>query len=166
MSEPAVTQNKPEQTDGTAPNTSDPDAIPKAHDWATVRADYEGIELTVDEIAEKYQITKYALYNQARDQGWNRRNHTVPDREEIIARMFRVLNQQVIDLENEMESMRKDKRRSGEKEVAVLGKLAANLEKLVAINVGDSGQQTRPRTKQMDALRSKLIERIEQLKRG
>lgn len=80
--------------------------------------------------------------------------------------MFRVLEKQVMDLEMEMTEMTRASRRSGGKEVVLLGKLATTLDKLMDLDGrAGEGRRTRQRTKEMQDIRNKLIERIEQLKR-
>ena len=135
--------------------------------WLRVRADRELGELNQIELAAKHGVTLSALkYRIVRDL-WPRRNRSkVVDRPMIITRMFRVLERQVADLEMEMAQMSRDARRSGEKEVALLGKLAGNLDKLMDLDSrAGEGRRTRQRTKEMHDIRTKLIERIEQLKR-
>lgn len=89
------------------------------------------------------------------------------DRAKIVERLFRLVDLQVQDLQEEMSVMKTENRRSGEKEVVLLGRIAANLEKLAELN-GDKpsqGRKDRSRTKSIVDLRSKLVERIEHLKR-
>ena len=73
--------------------------------------------------------------------------------------MFRLLERQIKQLEENMTQ-------TGEKEVAVLGKLASTLEKLIDI---DNAELERSRTAHRSArkcsnLRNKLAQRIAQLK--
>jgi len=132
-----------------------------AVDWPAVRADYEaGLERgTVAETAVKHHTTVRTLQNHARAGGWVRRRvgRTV-NRGTIIIRMFRVLERQVAHLEED--SMK----RTGETEVAVLGKLASTLEKLIDIDKAESPEKPAPRRKDMAELREKLAQRIAQLK--
>jgi hypothetical protein len=77
------------------------------------------------------------------------KKRTVPvDRRKIIARLFRILELQVMDLEEEMDQMHRDQRRSGEKELTVLSKLAGNLDKLITLDPAPPATAKR-RTKQM-----------------
>lgn len=85
-------------------------------------------------------------------------------RREIIERMFHILDMQVRDLEEEINEMHSEKRRAGEKELVLLNKIAGNLDKLITLDPAPP-TTARRRTKQMEDLRSRLIERIEQLKR-
>lgn len=142
-------------------------ALPSAADWAPIRRDYEGSALTQQELVAKYGISASALKWRIKRDLWRPRYRSkVVDRPLIIARMFRLLERQVRDLENEMDEMSTARKRSGDKEVALLGKLAGNLEKLVQLDARlAEGKAPRRNSKQIEDLRSKLIERIEQLKR-
>ena len=58
-------------------------------------------------------------------------------------------------LEKEMDEMQNENRRSGEREVVVLGRLATNLEKLMELDGVSPGRRGKTRTKTMEDLRSK-----------
>lgn len=135
--------------------------------WACVRLDHEVGKLTHDELVAKHGVTRSALkYRIKRDLWARRKSSSAVDRPMIITRMFRVLELQVADLEMEMADMARGSRRSGEKEVALLGKMAGNLDKLMELDrEAGEGRRTRQRTKDMQDIRNRLIERIEQLKR-
>jgi hypothetical protein len=135
--------------------------------WAPIRTDYETTAISLDGIAGKHGVTRSAVRWRIKRDGWVRRNSSsVVDRPRIIVRMFRVLERQVIDLETEMDEMGRGKGRSGDKEAALLGKLAGNLEKLVALDLKVTGREPgRRSTKQMQDIRNKLIERIAELRR-
>jgi hypothetical protein len=129
-------------------------------DWAAVRAEYETGEETLAVIAARHGITPSALSWRAKKQLWLSRYRTGNvDRPQIIKRMFRVLELQVLALEGNME-------KTGEKEVAVLGKLASTLEKLIDIdNAATAAARPRAQRKDIEELRNKLAQRIAQLKR-
>jgi hypothetical protein len=81
------------------------------------------------------------------------------DRPELIRRLFHVLEKQITQLETDMAN-------PGDKEVAVLGTITRNLEKLIDIDQKESGRKPdRRRTRNLDNLRQKLTERIEQLQK-
>lgn len=129
-------------------------------DLDALRADYEGgtERGTTAEIARRHHISTRTLQTRVEELGWVRRNqrHLV-DRGAIIARMFRVLERQVVLMERDM-------KQPGEKEVAVLGKLASTLEKLIDIdNAARPDKPAAPR-KDIADLRNKLAQRIAQLK--
>jgi hypothetical protein len=128
-------------------------------DWAAVRAEYETGEETLAVIAARHGITPSALSWRAKKQLWLSRYRTGNvDRPQIIKRMFRVLELQVLALEGNME-------KTGEKEVAVLGKLASTLEKLIDIDNAATAVKPRAQRKDIEELRNKLAQRIAQLKR-
>jgi hypothetical protein len=136
-------------------------------DWKAIRADYEdGLVLSI--LYVKHGISSSQLSGRINKEAWPRRNRSrVVDRPLIITRMFRVLERQVIDLEMEMSDMARSGTRSGDKEVALLGKLAGTLGKLMEFHAeAGEGRRTKARTRQMTDVHHKLIERIEQLKRG
>ena len=129
-------------------------------DWDAVRADYEGDGRTLDDICARHGISRSALSWRAKHHLWLQRNRTGNvDRPQIIKRMFRLLEMQVIQLEKTMTQ-------TGEKEVAVLGKLASTLEKLIEIDNAAAEAPKRTRTKEIHDLRNKLAQRIEQLMRA
>lgn len=134
--------------------------------WQRVRADYDA-GMTHQALIAKHGIAKSTLTGRIRRDLWPpRRRSSSVDRPTIITRMFRVLEKQVMDLEMEMTEMTRASRRSGGKEVVLLGKLATTLDKLMDLDGrAGEGRRTRQRTKEMQDIRNKLIERIEQLKR-
>jgi hypothetical protein len=140
---------------------------PQFPDWLAIRVDYDA-GLPYAEIQAKHGVTYSALSWRIKSELWpTRRRRRVIDRPMIITRMFRVLERQVADLEMEMSDMARNGRRSGDKEVALLGKLAGNLGKLMDYDTqAGEGRRTKARTRQMTEVHHKLIERIEQLKRG
>lgn len=123
--------------------------------------------MTQRALVEKYGVTPSELKYRIKRDLWTRRKRSnAVDRPTIITRMFRVLEKQVMDMEMEMAEMARASRRSGEKEVVLLGKLAGNLDKLMELDLrAGEGRRTRQRTKDMQDIRNRLIERIEQLKR-
>jgi hypothetical protein len=130
---------------------------PPAVDWEAVRIDYEAKVLPVRQVAEQHGVAQWAMLHKAKAEGWKPRSVSRSvDRAGIIARMFRLLERQIIQLERDMD-------KTGEKEVAVLGKLASTLEKLIEI---DRAERPQPPTrhKDMQELRDKLALRIAQLK--
>jgi len=148
--------------DGAAPA----ELLAAAADWGAILVDYNSGQYSLVALAERHGVTISALKYRKRRDLWPARNQTkMVDRPLIIARMFRVLELQVRNLEVEMNKER-DTGRTGEQEVALLGKLASNLEKLMALD-GAAGHPPRARqTKDMLALRNKIAERLDQLKLG
>lgn len=81
-------------------------------------------------------------------------------RSALIKRLFRLLERQIAQLETNMTD-------PGDKEVAVLGNLTRNLEKLIELDLKEKSRsgKTAKRT-DMDTLRQKLADRIEQLRKA
>jgi hypothetical protein len=129
-------------------------------DWAAVRADYEAEKEPVAAICAKFGVTKSQVSWRVKTQLWKQRNTTSHvSRPQIIKRMFRVLELQLVALEGNMGQ-------TGEKEVAVLGKLASTLEKLIDIdNAAAAVAKPKAQRKDIEELRNKLAQRIAQLKR-
>jgi hypothetical protein len=134
-----------------------------APDWAAVRAEYEagGAAGTLPEIAARHGIAPTALRARAAAEQWTRRSRTRRvNRRSIITRLFRLLDGQIAQLESQMT-------KTGEKEVAVLGKLASTLEKLIEIdNAEPRRAEPRVESEEMKELRHRLAQRIAQLKRS
>jgi hypothetical protein len=129
-------------------------------DWPAIRAEYEDTPRTLDEICARHGITRSALSWRVKRYLWRGRNRTgAVDRPQIIKRLFVLLERQVIQLD-------KDMTHTGEKEVAVLGKLASTLEKLIEIDTAAAGRPRPAQSRKMRDLREQLAQRIEQLKRA
>lgn len=129
-------------------------------DWDGVRLDYESDALTTVGVCRKYGIGHDVLATHARRCKWHGEHRSNGlDRSILIRQLFGVLEKQIKHLEGvEMTT-------TGEKEVAVLGKLAATLEKLLELD--GKAATKRPdaaQTKEMQAFRDKLVKRIEEFK--
>lgn len=130
-----------------------------APDWTAIRAEYERGDDAVYAIAARHGVSYSAVNWRVKRDLWARRNRTGNvDRPMIIKRMFVLLERQVIQLGENMTQ-------TGEKEVAVLGKLASTLEKLIEIDDAAAGKTKPTQTRKMRDLRDQLAQRIEQLKR-
>ncbi len=81
------------------------------------------------------------------------------DRSKLIKRLFKVLEGQITQLENN------NMAGSGEKEVALLGLITRNLDKLIDLDQKEGANKpSKKRRSEFDELRKKLSERIEHLK--
>ena len=129
--------------------------------WLAIRFAYEGTTEPIPELCARFHLSSRTLYERAKQEAWTPRHQPAAlDRAGIIGRMFRLLDRQILHLEHHMTT-------TGEKEVAVLGKLASTLEKLIAIETQANADKAKPtRRKDITDLRDKLAERIEQLKRA
>ena len=138
---------------------TDEAAGPDTIDWAAVRTDYHSARESIVGLCRRYGLIKANLLAKAAEEGWKRRRHKTPERRTIISRMFRLLDRQIIELEENMTD-------TGDKEVAVLGRLVSTLGKLIDIENAEVNRPARVQGKDMHELRNRLAERIEQLKRA
>src|SRR5690606_28847168 len=125
---------------------------------AAIFADYQDSTLQLKQIREKHGLTEAQLRWLIQSNNWPRRNLRGLDRGAIINRMFRLLERQILNLENSMTT-------TGEKEVGVLSSLVGTLGKLIALETGATKPRKSEETKEMLDIRDKLVRRIEQLKR-
>lgn len=127
-------------------------------DWAVAQADYESGAGTLDAVAKKHGISRGRLLWRARTHLWRPRNKRKgAGGPSLLARMFRLLERQIFQLENETSPM-------GEKEAAVLGRVAATLEKLMEIERSSVPPKPAKRhSKDLEELRKKVAARFEEL---
>lgn len=134
-------------------------------DWITIRAEYESDDDTIIAISERHNVPTSTIYSRASREMWPRRRAHTTRRSVLIGRMFALLEQQIQRLEIDM--AKREHPEGSDKEVAVLGNLTRNLEKLIELDIKDKAGRPKPADKtEMEALRKKLATRIEQLKRG
>ena len=129
--------------------------------WTAVGADYIGDELTIKEILAKYEITQ-GEFNAAKKRfGWPRRKTTARTvtRKQIISRLFRLVDGMAQRLEDNMS-------KAGDAEVTILGRLVQSMGKLIEIEAAAGADAPPRQTKDMQDIRSKLVARIEELKRA
>lgn len=126
--------------------------------WAAVATDYFANALPMAQLYRRHGIGPEQLAEARRRFGWGPRRAKQVGRHTLIKRLFRLLDRQIAQMENEMTT-------TGEKETAVLGRLVGTLGKLIEIE-GVAGKTAKPKTtKEMVDIRNKLIRRIEELKR-
>lgn len=130
-------------------------------DWAAVRHDYENRIGTLEEVAARHGVTRSAISWRVKRQCWRSRN-TAPGASgpALKARLLRLIERQLFHLEQETERM-------SDKDIAVMGRLAATLEKLMS---GETKIRNAPAPKppgsEMRDLRDRLMARIERLSRS
>lgn len=138
--------------------------------WRRVQVAYEAGEMSVIDVATAFGVSRSALQWRAKRDLWKRRNRAQAgrDRATIIKRLFRVLEMQVMHLEMEMDEMNKTETRSGEREIELLGKLAANLDKLTKLETATARPEKDDgyTDQEVAEMRNKLAKRLDQLKRG
>lgn len=127
--------------------------------WKAVQADYFDKRVSIVALCEKHGLTQGEFNHHREQANWQRRYATKVSRAQLIVRLFALLEQHIVQLENEMKT-------GGDKEISVLNRLVGTLGKLMEIE--DAAPTTRkPRQrKDIDDIRGKLIRRIEDLKRA
>lgn len=130
-------------------------------DWAAVRADYEARIINVAQIAENRGTTKYEINKRRIAEGWKPRRDTVATRQQIMTRVYRILDGQTRRMEVAMDK--------GDDVYGMsdLASVTRTLEKLIALNKAETHRKNNPpESALMKALRDKLADRIEQLNQG
>lgn len=132
------------------------DVIP---DWEKIRAEYEGTAVRLAQILARHGITRRQFDTEWQERGWPRRSRSArPGRRDLVARLTALLERQIGALEKEMGV-------NTDKEVAILGNLTKNLEKLMDLDRKQKDTEAKvSRRADIDLLRQRLSRRIEQLK--
>ncbi|SMQ61094.1 hypothetical protein SAMN06295905_0471 [Devosia lucknowensis] len=126
-------------------------------DWATIRAEYEGRLYTPDVICQRHGITAARLrYRREREDWLNIKAHP-PTRNALVARMLRVLDEQIKELER-AEDMAIDKR------AKMLADQVKTLDKLIELGAAERNVEP-PSKRDMTDLRAKLVKRLDQSQR-
>jgi hypothetical protein len=127
-------------------------------DVPAIEHDYYS-DLTLQAVAHKHGMSIRKLYRMRDKLGWPKRRdgpHEV-DRLQIINRMFRLLERQIITVEATMKDVT-------DKEVAVLGNLVRTLEKLIDIEKAQAPKvTTKAHSEDMHDIRKQLEKRINDL---
>lgn len=143
-----------------------------AVDWAAVQIDYEQHNGVLSEICVRHGVTLAQLRYRREQHNWKPRLDRNLRVAPMINRMLRVLDGQVRQLENNMNTAPKKDSDSGpdprlDKNATLLGTMTRTLEKLIELDGARRTQNpaAHPRhNKQMSDIRNKLVARIEQLK--
>jgi hypothetical protein len=125
--------------------------------WDLVAIDYFYPHRTIAALCKKHGITRGELMLRAARHKWKTLRADDTDRLILIWMLFGVMERQIGNLEET------EMTQSGEKEAAVLGKLATTLEKL--IDIEDKSKAPAGTGENMQELRNKLAQRIDNLKR-
>lgn len=131
-------------------------AIP---DWNKIRAEYENSADRLADILARHDISRPQFDAEWKRRGWPRRHQSArAGRRDLVARLMVLLERQIATLEKEMGA-------NTDKEVAILGNLTKNLEKLIELDRKQKDTvATASRRADIDVLRQRLSRRIEQLK--
>ncbi|HHS83015.1 MAG TPA: hypothetical protein ENJ68_05785 [Devosia sp.] len=151
-------------------------------DWQKIRAEYVASDCTVAQICRTHSVSRSALQRKKSEQGWparasgrsGGRGKKTVSRSDLIARMYRVL-------ENQLQRMEQaSMEQPCEKEFALLGQMVRTLEKLADLdakvkadakaaldaNPDASGKGRRHAdSPQMRQLRQKIAQRLMALER-
>lgn len=131
-------------------------AAPANIDVVQLRADYQGKELTITELTTLYGIGRTRLYTFVRLGGWIMRRPRQFDRHQLVNRMLRILEVQVVKLEFAMDDPDTD-------ESAVLQKLSVTLDRLLQAKDATARGRTPKTSRYVEEVRTKIARRIAQL---
>lgn len=130
--------------------------------WKAIRADYESATLTLNSICQIHSLALQDLLARAKASGWRRDGADAIDRRILINKLLGLLERQIEQLDLTAVAPTSDK------DVAVLNKLAASLEKLIAMDKAEaSGNRADDEeTDEVRDIRIKLAKRIDALTKG
>jgi hypothetical protein len=130
-------------------------------DWALVRADYERRDFTLAQIEANYGITRHDINKRRQVEGWTPRRDTVATRQQIMTRVYRILDRQTRKMDAALE------KGSDMYSMNDLASVTRTLEKLISLSKAETRRKNNPpESPLMEALRKKLADRIEQINRG
>ena len=126
-----------------------------------LRSFYEGNVEPVKWICERHGIGRTALHKLVLRHGWRQRHPRRINRSDVIERLMRLLDQQIRQLEETPAN-------AGAGVATALSRLVNSLEKLIEMKRAEASRrpERRRRPKEISDIKARLIERIEQLKRG
>jgi hypothetical protein len=129
--------------------------LPDPQTLGAIKAEYEGREDAVATIAEKYGLSISALYRLVRQQGWKYRSPRRMDPKDLVNRLLRLLEAQIVKLEFEMDDPKGN-------EDAVLTKLAGTLDRLLErrAQIAPKRERSPKSGKLVEELRQKVADRI------
>jgi hypothetical protein len=136
-------------------------AIKWRGDEEALRSDYESKNGTLKQLHGRYRITPGQLRGLVKRGCWTRRNRRQVDRSALIEALYQALERQVMKLGRKLNPTEL-------KEVALLGNLARNLDKLMALEKADAAASRAgaAETAEMRDIRQKLAKRINELTKG
>jgi hypothetical protein len=151
---------------GGGDDLADPDAtdLPETPvaGWDAVRADYHAGALTHYGLSRKHGVSLGALHRRIRENKWNDGSRAADaDRRLIVAKLFGVVELQAEQIG------RLTMTGTGDKEVSALNKLAATLEKLIALEgAGQTAAAKPPASKDLIEMRARIARRLEEIRKG
>lgn len=128
----------------------------KRPDWDAIRAEYEGRTFEPSMICKRHNITLSQLRYRRQCEGWLSQRERKPKQAVLVARMLKVLERQIRDLEmNTNEPV--------EKRTNTLATQVKTLDKLIEMGAAERNVEPASR-KDMTDLRAKLVKRLDQFK--
>jgi hypothetical protein len=126
-------------------------------DWAAIRLEYEGRQFEPATICERHGITPAQLRHRRQCEGWLSQRERRPKEAVLLARMLKVLDRQIRDLE-----MATDQ--PVDKRTNTLATQVKTLDKLIELGAAERNVEPATR-KDMPAMRAKLARLYEQYER-
>jgi hypothetical protein len=121
-----------------------------------VKPDYDNhAEYTCEDVAKKHQISLSTLHRMQVENGWEPRAPRRIDPNDLLMKLFEVLELQIKDMEKTMA-------KAGSVQANVLGKMVGTLDRMIALKNKSAASAPSKRLKgpEIDALRAKIAERI------
>jgi hypothetical protein len=129
-------------------------------DWEKVRLQVKAGEMTRNRICAEHGITPQRLARRIKEMKWDvDEDATDHDRKILVTWLYRAFEQQIIHLVETGMS------KSGEHESMLLGRLALNLDRMIALDIRVTGKKpTARQSKEAIELRDRLRKRMHELK--
>lgn len=131
----------------------------QVRDWAAIRRDVERGDRTYAAICRQHHISRGELQRRIRENRW-----AAPETDELASRRI-LVDGLYWGLERLIDKMGEaDLGLDADREAAVLHRLAATLEKLIAIDKQSTGRKPNAReSREMAELKNKIAERLDEL---
>ena len=128
--------------------------------WEEVGKDYNDIGLKMADLLVRHELTKGEFDYHRELAGWPMRNRSPVNRDRLVGRIFSLINRHLAAMEKNMNP-------GSQTDVAVLNQLVGSLGRLIRFEAG-SAKTGAPetRTTDLEDIREKLVQRIEDLKRS
>lgn len=128
--------------------------------WEAVEKDYFNPAIKLVELLATHELTKGEFDYHRKLAGWPPRNKAPVNREKLVGRIFWLINQHLAAMETNMNA-------GSHTDVAVLNQLVGSLGRLIRFETGSRrAHKAANPTTDLENIREKLVQRIEELKRG
>lgn len=125
-------------------------------DWQVIRAEYEGRLFHPQTICKRHGVTVAQLRYRREQEDWVSMRASPPRKADLVARMLRVLEAQLKELE-------KAKDMPIDKKAKVLADEVRTLDKLIEMGAAERNVEP-PSRRDMADIRAKLVKRLDQFK--